>query len=83
MLDDSLRKARNVVIGIKQTTRALEKGRVNRIYIAKDADNRLLRPVIEMGRNKQISMEEVPSMEELGQACGIKVGAAVAAILKE
>ncbi len=83
MLDDSFKKAQNVVIGLKQTRRALEKGHVWRVYIAKDADNRLLRPIMEMCQNKHIQLEEVPSMTELGKAYGIKVGAAVVAVLEK
>jgi len=82
MLDDSLKKAQNVVIGLKQTRRALEKESVAEVYVARDADNRLLRPIMEMCGNKKIELKEVPSMTELGKACGIKVGAAVAAVLK-
>lgn len=83
MLDESFKKAQKVVVGIKQTGRALEKGEVSSVYIAKDADDRLLRPIIEMCKAKQIEMHDVASMEELGKACGIKVGAAVAAILEK
>lgn len=83
MLDDSLKKAQNMVIGLKQTRRALEKDLVCSVYVAKDADNRLLKPIMEMCQNKHIQLKEVPSMTELGKACGIKVGAAVVAILEK
>lgn len=82
MLDDSLKKAQNVVIGLKQTRRALEKEDVTQVYVARDADNRLLKPITEMCGKKRIDLKEFPSMIELGKACGIKVGAAVAAVLK-
>jgi large subunit ribosomal protein L7A len=82
MLDESLKKAQKVVVGLKQTGRALDKGEVRSVYIAKDADSHLLRPILELCRIKQIQPVEVPTMAELGKACGIKVGAAVAAILE-
>jgi large subunit ribosomal protein L7A len=82
MLDESLKNAKKVVVGLKQTGRALEKGGVRSVYFAKDADNRLLRPIFDTCRSKQIQTIEVSSMDELGKACGIKVGAAVAAVLE-
>ncbi len=82
MLDESFKKAEKVVVGLKQTGRALEKGEVRSVYVAKDADSRLLKPIIDMCSTKQIQTIEVLCMTELGKACGIKVGAAVAAILK-
>lgn len=82
MLDESLRNGHIKVVGLKQTRRALEKGGVRVVYIAVDADSRLLQPIKEMCRLNQIQIEEISSMLELGKACGIKVGAAMAAVLE-
>ncbi len=82
MLDESLKKAPRIVVGLKQTGRALEKGEVRSVYCAQDADSRLLKPIMEMCRSRQIEIQEVTSMVELGKACGIKVGAAVVAVLE-
>ena len=38
-------------------------------------------PVEELCREKGIAVEHVPSMKELGAACGIAVGSAVAALV--
>lgn len=81
MLDESFKKAQKVVVGIKQTTRSLEKGEVRSVYLAQDADEKLLRPIRELCAARQIEIKEVPTMTELGKACGIKVGSAVAAVL--
>jgi large subunit ribosomal protein L7A len=81
MLDESLKKAPKVVIGLKQTSRAQEKGEVRVVYLAQDADVRLLKPIVEMCEAKKIEIREVPSMAELGKACGIKVGAAAVSVL--
>jgi large subunit ribosomal protein L7A len=83
MLDESLRKEKNKVIGFKQTKRALERGGVSRVYIAKDADAGLLRPIIEFCGVNSLEVREVQTMAELGKICGIGVGAAVAAVLGE
>jgi len=81
MLDESLKEGQRVVVGLKQTGRALEKDNVRSVYVAKDADNRLIQPIIEMCKAREIQILEVPSMTELGKTFGIKVGAAVVAIL--
>ena len=72
-----------MVIGIKQTTRALENKKVSMVYLAKDAEERLLKPIRELCAAKGVPIQEVPSMKELGKACKIQVGAAAVAILDE
>lgn len=83
MLDETLKKSKHKTVGVKQTLRALEKGSVHRVYIAKDAENHVLRPIAEQCRVQGIEVLEVPTMTELGKACGIEVGAAVVALLTE
>ncbi len=82
MLDESLKNTDKMVVGLKQTNRALEKGEVICVYWAKDADAKLLKPILEVCRSRQIEIKEVPSMLDLGKACGIEIGAAVAAVLE-
>ncbi len=69
------------VVGAKQVRRALEKGSVARLYIARDADPALLQPLVQKGVDLGIRVEQIDSMKQLGEACGIAVGAAVAALL--
>ncbi len=83
MLDESLKKVQNMVVGLKQTSRALENGGASSVYFAKDAESHILLPIIELCKKEQIPMKEVSSMTELGKVCGIKVGAAVAAVLEK
>ena len=67
------------VVGVKQTKRALNDGKVLRVFLAGDADPRVTEPVeAEQG----VDVVKVPSMKELGSACGIAVGSAVAALLR-
>lgn len=77
---DGLRTARKTV-GTKQTLKALEQGRVIKVFIARDADERVVRPVVDLSREKQVELVFVDSMQELGRACGIQVGAASVAIM--
>lgn len=83
MLDETLKKSKHKTVGVKQTQRALEKGNVHRVYVAKDAEVHVLRPIMELCRAKKVEVFEVQTMTELGKACGIEVGAAVAALLAE
>lgn len=70
------------VAGAKQVRRAIESGRVLRLYIAQDADPRLLQPLVQKCVDLRIPIEQVSTMRRLGEACGIAVGAAVAAAVK-
>lgn len=78
---DELKAARKVV-GIKQLRRALSSGSVRKVFLADDADPRLTDPMAEQCLAQDISLEYIPAMKELGQACGIDVGAAAAGILR-
>jgi len=82
MLDDSLKRLPNKTVGMKQTKRALEKGQVVKLYVAKDAEAHIVRPLIQAAEEQHLEIIEVPTMAELGRACGIDVGAAVVGILK-
>ena len=70
------------VVGAKQVRRALKDGRAVRLYMAMDADPRLLQPLVQEAVRQQVPVEQVPTMKELGTACGIAVGGAVAALVR-
>ena len=74
-----LQKAEKIV-GAKQVLRAVAAGTVKSVYIATDADVFVTRPVYDLCREKNIPVIEVPSMKALGEASGVQVKAAVAAI---
>ena len=69
------------VVGVKQTQRALNEGTVRLVFLAGDADPRILEPVETLCTEKGVTVERVTHMKELGSACGIAVGSAVAALL--
>ena len=84
MLDETFKHAKQKTVGLKQTQRAMEKGIVRSVYMAQDAEAHVLRPILEWCNNHhQVERIEVPTMKELGKACGIEVGTAVAAILED
>jgi len=71
------------VVGAKQVKRAVEAGRAVKVYLAADADPRVSEPIAALCADKGVETEAVSSMRELGKACGISVGAAVAAALRD
>ena len=80
---EDLASAPSRVIGAKQTVRALERGAVRAIYVARDAEERVVRELKTLASAKGVPVTQVGSMDELGKVCGIDVGAAAAAILHE
>ncbi|MGI6486269.1 MAG: 50S ribosomal protein L7Ae-like protein [Thermoanaerobacterales bacterium] len=78
---DKLRETPKKTIGTKQTLKALEKGQVEVVFIALDAEERVVSGIRELCMEKGIEIVNVATMKELGEACGIQVGAASAAII--
>jgi len=70
------------VTGVKQTRRCLRDGQALRVYLAKDADESVTGPVREECRGQEVPVCEDYTMREIGQASGIQVGAAVAALVR-
>lgn len=75
-------EVQNKTVGIKQSTKALNQDKVKTLFIAEDADNHLIQNMKRIANEKNVEVISVDSMKELGKACGIDVGAAVAAVLK-
>ncbi len=80
---DCLKRASRFVTGTKQTLKAVQNEKVKHVFVARDAEERVLRPLLEMCAGKNVPVSYVEQMEELGKACGIKVKAATAAILSD
>lgn len=75
-------RGRKVIVGIKQLKKALITGQANQVFLAENADPALTEPLEAMCLRNQIQCAWVPSMLDLGHACGIDVGAAAAAVVK-
>jgi large subunit ribosomal protein L7A len=80
---DRIRLAKKRTIGTNQTTKALQQSTAKQVFIARDAESRVTTPVLSLARDKGVPVEWVDSMKQLGKACGIEVGAAMAAIIEE
>lgn len=70
-------------VGAKQTLKAVQGGQAKEVFVARDAEERVVRPILDLCRLNGVRITEVDSMAELGKACSIEVGAAVAAILED
>ncbi|MFD2615221.1 ribosomal L7Ae/L30e/S12e/Gadd45 family protein [Paenibacillus gansuensis] len=70
-------------IGMKQTLRMLELGKATEVFVAKDADPRITIKAINLCKKHGVKVTQVESMKALGKACGIEVGAAMAAAVSE
>jgi len=69
------------VVGAKQVKRALEAGTARKVFLARDAAPRITDPIAALCAEKGVERESECSMKELGRACGIAVGATVAALV--
>ncbi|TYS07265.1 50S ribosomal protein L7ae-like protein [Bacillus subtilis] len=78
---DKVSQAKSIIIGTKQTVKALKRGSVKEVVVAEDADPILTKSVITLARDQGIAVSMVESMKKLGKACGIEVGAAAVAIM--
>lgn len=80
---DRMKNARKCAIGSKQATKAIEKGNARVVYLARDADEHVTRPLHNQCENKGVEVVWVDTMTVLGKACGIEVGAAAAAVIDD
>lgn len=69
------------IVGIKQLRKALKDGTVKTVFLARNADPKLVEPTARTCQEQNVPCIWVETMHELGCACGIDVGAAAAATL--
>lgn len=80
MLEELTGKSR--VVGVKQSRRAIAQGQAAKVFLARDADPVLLESLAKSCEENGVPMEGNCTMAQLGAACRISVGAAVAVLLK-
>lgn len=80
---DKLKEAPQKTIGTKQTLKAIDKEQTCLVFIAEDAEEHVVSDLKELCLKKGIKVVSIKTMKELGDACGIQVGAASAAILNQ
>ena len=70
-----------LVVGTKQLKKALNQGCVQQVFLAANADPAITQMLQSLCQLNQTPYVWVRSMQDLGRACGIDVGAAAAAVL--
>jgi large subunit ribosomal protein L7A len=80
---EKVKQANRLSIGTKQTAKMIESGKAIEVFVAEDADPKLTAKIVSLCQKQGIPITYLDSMKQLGKACGIEVGAAVAAALNE
>ena len=74
-------KSSSHVVGLKQSRKAIDTGRAELVFVARDADSHVVFPIERLCSEKGVPVEYVNNMKELAKACHVEVPTAVAAIL--
>lgn len=69
-----------LIIGTKQTLKAMSNGDVSEVFIADDADQQIIQKVKHAANELNVPCARVDSKKKLGAACGIDVGASTVAV---
>ncbi|MGM7683959.1 50S ribosomal protein L7ae-like protein [Cytobacillus sp. Hm23] len=78
---EKVSQAAKIIIGTKQTVKALKSEAVKEVIVAADADERIINKIVHVAKANDVPINTVDSMKQLGRACGIEVGAATVAII--
>lgn len=70
------------IVGAKQTLKAIKSGIADKVFVAEDADIRVIVPITEACRENSVEVIRIDTMKELGELCSIDVGAAAACVTK-
>ena len=70
-----------LMVGYKQTIKALTQNKVKKVYIAEDCEDKL-KSDIEKAISADVEKYYVSTRKELGSMCNVKIGASCAVILK-
>ncbi|MFO7612401.1 MAG: ribosomal L7Ae/L30e/S12e/Gadd45 family protein [Clostridia bacterium] len=68
----------NLIVGARQSIKALKNGKALEVYIADDADESIKEEFISECMARNIKIIRYGTMKELGRDCGIDIGAAIA-----
>ncbi|WP_026693316.1 50S ribosomal protein L7ae-like protein [Peribacillus kribbensis] len=79
---EKVQQADTVIVGTKQTVKALKNKLISEVFLASDADPKMKAKVLEASKEYNVPVTYVDSMQKLGKACGIEVGAVAVAIKK-
>lgn len=77
----ALKDPRQRVVGRRETLKRIIRGTASRVFIARDADPHIVAEITQICEDRQVAVEFVDTMIQLGRMCGIDVGAACAAMV--
>ena len=72
-----------IVVGVRQTLRALNDDNTEKVFIAADASEYVTEKIYKALEQKGLKAYRVKSMKSLGSSCGINRPAAAAANIKK
>lgn len=72
-----------LIIGTKQTVKAISQGKISEVFIAEDAEEHIKTKVVEVATKQKTEITFVDSKKKLGEACQIDVDASTVAIKNE
>lgn len=71
------------VVGSKQVLRYADLSMLRKVFIAKDADEEVIKRLIAACENNRIPYDMSHTMHQIGNACHIEVGSACAAVRRK
>lgn len=71
------------VAGLKQVQRFARLNMLDRVYIAKDADEEVTQKLLGLCAKYLIPCDMTHTMHQIGNACGIEVGSSCAGVFKQ
>ncbi len=71
-----------VKTGFKEVIKNIEKGNVSKLFIAEDCSYSMKEKLEDAAKSSDLEISYIKTMKELGEFCGIDVGASCAAVLK-
>ena len=79
---EKVSQAYHLIVGTKQTVRALKSGQAAEVIVALDADTHITENIIRTAKEMDVPVTTVDSKIKLGETCGIDVGATAVAIVR-
>lgn len=71
------------IVGTKQAIKHIKSKTAVKVYVAKDADTRITQQVINLCTENDIEIIYFDTMKQLGDFCGIDVGASTACLVNK
>lgn len=70
------------IVGFKQVLRAVKDGKAEKVYLSDDCESKISNPIERAASEMNVQIIYIPTMKELGEMCGIDVGASCAVEIK-